>query len=230
MFFSINYRDYLQFLYAFFLTQSKQKANDMVALQVRSNQMSIRFFMKIVSTANGQNLLYQRKWLRARTAEKVHPQHTEAAACFPVTVRPWLLRFSAAWKLQSPQLISQFSGSVVSDSATPWTAACQPSLSITSSQVYPNSCPSNHLFLCHPLLLLPSIFPSIRALSNESALCIRWPKYWSFSFNISPSNEHPGLISFRMDWLDLLESKGLSRVFSNTTVQKRRFFGTQLSL
>ena len=116
MFFSINYRDYLQFLYAFFLTQSKQKANDMVALQVRSNQMSIRFFMKIVSTANGQNLLYQRKWLRARTAEKVHPQHTEAAACFPVTVRPWLLRFSAAWKLQSPQLISQFSGSVVSDS------------------------------------------------------------------------------------------------------------------
>ena len=64
--------------------------------------------------------------------------------------------------------------------------------------------PSNHLILCHPLLLLPSIFPSIRVFSNESALCIRWPKYWSFSFNISPSNEHPGLVSFRMDWLDLL--------------------------
>ena len=64
--------------------------------------------------------------------------------------------------------------------------------------------PSNHLIFCHPLLLLPSIFPSIRVFSNESALCIRWPKYWSFSFNISPSNEHPGLISFMMDWLDLL--------------------------
>ena len=64
--------------------------------------------------------------------------------------------------------------------------------------------PSNHLILCHPLLFLPSIFPSIRVFSNESALCIRWPKYWSFSFNISPSNEHSGLISFRMDWLDLL--------------------------
>ena len=68
--------------------------------------------------------------------------------------------------------------------------------------------PSNHLILCHPLLLLPSIFPSIRVFSNESAVCIRWPKYWSFSFNISPSNEHPGLISFRMDWLDLLAVQG----------------------
>ena len=68
--------------------------------------------------------------------------------------------------------------------------------------------PSNHLLLCRPLLLLPSIFPSIRVFSNESALCIRWPKYWSFSFNISPSNEHPGLISFRMDWLDLLAVQG----------------------
>ena len=68
--------------------------------------------------------------------------------------------------------------------------------------------PSSHLILCHPLLLLPSIFPSIRGFSNESALCIRWPKYWSFSFNISPSNEHPGLISFRMDWLDLFAVQG----------------------
>ena len=84
----------------------------------------------------------------------------------------------------------------------------------------------------HPLssLLLPSIFPSIRVFSNESVLCIRWPKYWSFSFSINPSNEHSGLISFRMDWLDLLQSKGLSRVFSNTTVQKHQFFGAQLSL
>ena len=94
--------------------------------------------------------------------------------------------------------------------ATPLTAAYQASLSITNSLSLPkfmsieSVMPSNHLILCHPLLLLPSIFPSIRVFSNESALHIRWPKYWSFSFNISPSNEHPGLSSFRMDWLDLL--------------------------
>ena len=91
--------------------------------------------------------------------------------------------------------------------------------------------PSNRLILCHPLLLLPTISLSIRVFSNESALRIRWPKYWSFSFNISPSNEHSGLISFRMDWLDLLiVQRTLSRVFSNTTVQKHQFFGVQLSL
>ena len=94
--------------------------------------------------------------------------------------------------------------------AIPWTAARQASLSITNSWSLPKLMsielvmPSNHLILCRPLLLLPSIFPSIRVFSNESALCIRWPKYWSFSFNISPSNEHPGLIFFRMDWLNLL--------------------------
>ena len=83
----------------------------------------------------------------------------------------------------------------------------------------------------HPLLFpFPPAFPSIRIFSNESLLHIRWPKYWSFSFNFSPSNEHPGLISFRMDRLDLLAAKGLSRVFSNTTVQKHQFFCTQLSL
>ena len=98
--------------------------------------------------------------------------------------------------------------------ATPWTTARQASLSITNSQSPPKPTsiksviPSNHLILCRPLLLLPSIFPSIRVFSNESALRIRWPKYWSFSFNISPSNEHPGLISFRMDWLDLLKVQG----------------------
>ena len=97
---------------------------------------------------------------------------------------------------------------------TPWTAACQTSLSIINSQSSPKPIsiesvvPSNHLILCCPLLLLPSIFPSIRVLSNESALHIRWPKYWSFSSNISPSNDHPGLISFRMDWLDLLVAQG----------------------
>ena len=98
--------------------------------------------------------------------------------------------------------------------ATPWTAACQVSLSITNSRSPPNPMsielvmPSNHFILCGPLLLLPSIFPSIRVFSNESALRIRWPKYWSFSFSISPSNEHPGLMSFRMDWLDLLAVQG----------------------
>ena len=94
--------------------------------------------------------------------------------------------------------------------ATPWTTVCHPSLSITNSwsphkpMSIESVIASNHLILCHPLLLLPSIFPSIRVFSNESALCIRWPKYWSFNFSISPSKEHPGLISFRMDWLDLL--------------------------
>ena len=98
--------------------------------------------------------------------------------------------------------------------ATPWTAAHQASLSITSSQSLPklmsieSVMPSNHLILCRPLLLLPLIFPNIRVFSNESALRIRRPKYWSFSFNISPSNEHPGLTSFRMDWLDLLAVQG----------------------
>ena len=90
--------------------------------------------------------------------------------------------------------------------------------------------PSNHLIFCHPLPLPPSIFPSIRVFSNESVLCIRWPKYCSFSFSISPSNKYSGLISFRMNWLDLLQSKGVSRVFSNTTVQKHQFSGAQLSL
>ena len=97
---------------------------------------------------------------------------------------------------------------------TPWTAACHAFLSITNSQSLlklmsiESVMPSNHLILCHHLLLLPSIFPSIRVFSSESVLCIRWPKYWSFSFSISPSNEHSGLISFRMDWLDLLAVQG----------------------
>ena len=98
--------------------------------------------------------------------------------------------------------------------ATPWTAARQASLSITNSRSslklmsIESVMPSSHLILCRPLLLLPPIPPSIRVFSNESALRIRWPKYWSFSFNISPSNEHSGLISFRMDWLDLLVVQG----------------------
>ena len=111
--------------------------------------------------------------------------------------------------------VVHFSRSVMSDSATPWTAACQASLSITNSQNLPKLMtimlvmPSNHLILCHPLLLLSSVFPSIRVFPKESVLHIRWPKYWSFSFNISPSNEHLGQISFRMDWLDLLAIQGM---------------------
>ena len=118
---------------------------------------------------------------------------------------------------------------------TPWTAAHQASLSITNSwsllklMSIESVMPSNHLIFCHPLLLPPSIFPSIRVFPNESALCIRWLKYWSFSFNISPSNEHSDW--FPLGWTGLisLQSKGLSRVF-NTMVQKHQFFGTQLSL
>ena len=119
---------------------------------------------------------------------------------------------------------------------TPWTAACQASLSFTISQSLFKLMsmelvmPSNHLVLCHPLLLLPSIFPSIRVFSNEPALCVRWPKYCSFSFSISPSNEYSRLISFRIDWFDFLAGQGFSRAFSNTTVQKHQFFVTQLSL
>ena len=110
---------------------------------------------------------------------------------------------------------SSVAQSVVSDSLQPHEPQhTRPPLSITSSRSLPklmsikSVMPSNHRILCRPLLLLPSIFPSIRVFSNESALPIRWPKYWSYSFNISPSNEHPGLISFRMDWLDLVAVQG----------------------
>ena len=112
-------------------------------------------------------------------------------------------QFSSVQSLSRVQLFS-----------TPWIAARQASLSTTNSRSslrlasIESVMPSSHLILCRPLLLLPSIFPSIRVFSNESALHIRWPKYWSFSFNISPSSEHPGLISFRMDWLDLLAVQG----------------------
>ena len=131
----------------------------------------------------------------------------------------------------------QFCLSVVSNSLRPHeTAACQASLSITNSRSLPKLMsielvmPSNHLTLCRPLLLLPSIFPSIRVFSNESVLCIRLPKYWSFRFNISPFNERLGLTSLGWTGWISLQSKRLSRVFSNTTVQKYNFFGDQLSL
>ena len=136
----------------------------------------------------------------------------------------------------------QFSHSVMCQlCATPWTVACQASLSITNSWSLPklmfieSVMPSNHLILCRPLLLPPSIFPSIRVFSNESVLHIRWPKYWGFSFSISPSNEHSGLISFRMDWLDLLAVQGTLKSLLQhhgskaSILQRSAFFIVQLS-
>ena len=117
-----------------------------------------------------------------------------------------------------------------------WSAACQSSLSITNSwsllklMSIESVIPSNHLILCCPLLLLPSILPSIRVFSSESVLRISWPNYWSFSFSISPSNEYSGLISFRMDWLDLLAVQETLQSFSNITVQNHQFFCAQPSL
>ena len=138
--------------------------------------------------------------------------------------------------LLSVQFSSVQSLSHVQHFVTPWTAACEASLSITNSwsllifMSIELVVPSNHLILCHPLLLLHSIFLRVRVFSNKSVLHMRQPNYWSFSFSISPSNEYSGLISFRMDWLDLPAVHGLSRVFSNTTVQKHQFFRAQLSL
>ena len=147
-----------------------------------------------------------------------------------------LNRKSLVYQFSSIQLLSR-----VWLFATPWTAAHQASLSITSSRRLGKLMsielvmPSNHLIFCHPLLLLPSVFTSIRVCSNESALRIRWPKYWSFSFNISPSNEHSGLISFRMEWLDLLAIQGtlksLPQYHSSkaSILQHSAFFTVQLS-
>ena len=130
----------------------------------------------------------------------------------------------------------QFNCSVMSNSVTPWTAACQASLSITNSwnllklMAIESVMPSNHLILCHPLSSCLPSFPASGSFLMSQFLGIRWPKYPSFSSSISPSSEYSGLISFRMNWLDLLAVQGLSRVFSNTTVQKHQFFGAQLSL
>ena len=135
----------------------------------------------------------------------------------------------------------QFNLLLGSDSKTPWTVTRQASLSITNSwsllklMSIVSVMPSNHLILCHPLLLLPSIFPSIRVFFNESALHIRWPKYWSFSFSISPSNQYSGLISFRIDWFDLLAVQGtlkslLQRHISKASILPHSaFFIVQLS-
>ena len=120
--------------------------------------------------------------------------------------------------------------------AAPWTEACQATLSITNSQSLlrlmsiESVMPSNHLILCRPFLLPPSIFPSIRVFCSESVLCIRWPKYWSFSFSISPSNEYSGLTSFRIDWFDLLAVQGTLKSLLQDKFKSIKFFGAQLSL
>ena len=145
-----------------------------------------------------------------------------------------LLQFNVVY-LDSVSTV-QFSLCHVQLFATPWTAAHQASLSITNSRSLLKLIsiklvmPSNQLILCPPLLLMPSIFPSIRVFPNESVLHIRWPKNWSFSFNMSPSNEYSGLISLGWTGWISLQSKGLLRVFSSTTVQKHQFFSVQLSL
>ena len=134
-----------------------------------------------------------------------------------------VLQFSSVQSLSRVQLF-----------ATPWIAACQASLSITNSQSLLKLTsielvmPSSHLILCHPLLLSP-ILRSIRVFSNESNLPMRWPKYWSFSFSVSPSNEHPGLISFRIDWLDLLAVQGTLKSLLQHHSSKASFYGAQLS-
>jgi len=147
----------------------------------------------------------------------------------------WGLGEKKGWKWEC-QLWHQFSRSVVSDSLQPHEPQhARPPCPSPTPGVHPNPWPSNHLILCCPLLLLPSIFPNIKVFSNESALHIRWPKYWSFSFNISPSNEHPGLISFRMDWLDLLAVRGTRKTLlqhhgsTASILRHSAFFRVQLS-
>ena len=150
------------------------------------------------------------------------------------------LLMKVSLKIQVEKKQSQFSSgqslSHVWFFVTPWTAAHQASLSITNCRSLlklksiESVMPSHHLILCWPLLLPPSIFPSIRVFSSESVLCNNWSKYWSFSFNISPSNDYQGLISFRMDWLNLLAVQGTLKSLLQTTVQKHQFFHAQFSL
>ena len=154
----------------------------------------------------------------------------------PHAVEMWILNHWTTRKVPKNTFSSvQFSHSVVSDSLQlhePQHA--RPPCPLPTPGVYSNSStelvmPSNHLILCRPLLLLPSIFPSIRVFSNESALCIRWPKYWNFSLNISPSNEHPGLISFKMDWLDLFAVQGTLKSLLQHHSSKASILHSQLS-
>ena len=159
-------------------------------------------FQASLSITNSRSLL------KLMSIESVMPSNHHLILCHPLLLLPSIL----------PSISSdQFSCSFMSDSATPWTAPCKPSLSITNSQSSLKimsielMMPSSYLILCHPLLRPPSIFPSIRLFSNESALCIRWPKYWSFSFNIRPSNEHPGLVGSPCSPRDSQESSPRSQ-------------------
>ena len=184
--------------------------------------------------------------MEQQTGSKLGKEYVKAVYCHSAyltykQITSWEMLHWMKHKLESRLLgdISISSGRSLSHVwlfVTPWTTAHQPSLSITNCRSLPKPMsielmmPSNHLIFCQPLLLLPSIFSNIRVVSNESGFRIRWPKYRSLSFNISPSNEHPGLISFRMDWMDLLAVQGISRVFSNTIFQKHQFFSAQPSL
>ena len=154
-----------------------------------------------------------------------HSLHqTEACMDKPMADSRWCL-------VEINTMMLLFRLPVMSNSVTPWTAARQASLSLTISRSLPkfmsiaSVIPSSHLILWYPLLLLPSIFPSIRNFPNQLTVCIRWPKYWSFSFSISSSNEYSGLISLNIDWFDLPAVQGLSGVFSRTTAQKHQFSG-----
>ena len=146
--------------------------------------------------------------IKIQGTPKLYGLRKEYEGCFCLYVFLYIMKIFAC------ECSVQFSCLVMSNSAIPWTAACQASLSITNSRSLPklmsieSVMPSSHLILCHSLLLLPSVFPSIRLFSYESAFHIRWPKHWNFSFSFSPSNEHPGPISFRMDWLDLHAVQG----------------------
>ena len=168
-------------------------------------------------------------WVQTTWIKRIGNERRHNFLSFPVHVEVMLY-----YTLSEKSV--QFSHSVVFNSATPWTAAHQASLSITNSQSPPklmsieSMMPSNHLILCRPLLLPPSIFSSFRVFSNESALHVRWPKDWSFSFNTCPSNEHPGLISFRVDWLILLAVQGTLKSLLQHLSSKASGFGAQLSL
>ena len=204
------------------------------------------------SSANDHNPFCSGVRLHGKAKKKKKIERTRMEASAPVSNEySGLISFRMDWfdllaaqgtlksllQRHSPKLTSSVQSlSRVPLFSTPWTASWQAPLSITNSQsllklmFIEALMSSSHLILCRPLLLPPSIFPSIRLFSNESVLRISWSKYWSFSFSTSPSSEHSGLISFRMDWLDLLAVQGTPRVFSNTTDPKHQFFGAQLSL
>ena len=166
----------------------------------------------------------------------IEPKSPALAGRFITSMPPESLMFTLVHVYCTPQFSSVQSLSRVRLFATPWIAARQGSLSITNSwsllkfMSVESMMQYNHFILYRHLLLLPSIFPSIRVFSNESTLCMRWPKCWSFSFSISPSNEYLGLISFRVDWLALLAVQGTLKSLLQTTVQKHQFFDTHLSL